>query len=127
MIDTTEESKPRQEASDVFRIELPVAKPHESDFRNRLASFLDLAYLQLAYFGRTPDYSFLERVFGLEIVGEMDPTRHHYRCVQYVFGTVKHEPWVKEEAPWTQEFLDHALEFLRGEGYRLVGSHDDLK
>lgn len=121
-----EKSKLLEESGSILNTELLVEDPNVRDFRNRLTTFLDMAYWT-SLEGKeatTQYYSLLETKFGLEIVEEMDPTRPHYRCVQYVFGTVKHEPWVKEEARWTQDFLDHAFEYLWTMGYRPVGNHD---
>lgn len=51
----------------------------------------------------------------IRIVTEGDPKRDQYRCVQYVFATVKKEPWAKEDEEIP--IFDNPLEFLQEKGY----------
>lgn len=67
-------------------------------------------------------YNMIGNLAGFEIVAKGDLQRSQFRCTQYVFATVKREPWASEDQHIP--IFENPLGFFAAHGYQILFQSD---
>lgn len=95
----------------------------ENDVRKKLTELAEEAYFKANSDrpGALELYDAIGKLPGMAIIERRNPAGDlYYQCAQYVFGTVKGEPWVQSGKNLPREFWESSEAFLSANGYAHV-------